>query len=160
MKRIPLTQGYYAIVDDEDYEALCQWKWHARPHRNTIYASHNIGRGRTIDMHQLIMPLPKGYIIDHINMNGWDNRRKNLRQATCKENLRNSAGHKDRKSKYKGVHWNNYNPKRRRGKWVAQICVDGKQTHIGRFNTEIEAVLAYNRKAKECFGKFARLNNV
>lgn len=162
-KLIPLTQGRFAIVDEVDFDWLNQWKWFARHHRNTFYASRNIrqnGKRRTIDMQNSIMRVPKGYVVDHNNMNGLDDRRKNLRPASNKENLRNTNGHRDRKSKYKGVHWSNYNPKRRRGKWVAQICVDGKQTHIGYFDTEKEAAIAYNIKAEKCFGKFARLNNV
>lgn len=103
MKEISLTQGKVAIVDDEDFEYLNRWKWHARKNGQTWYALRSKSwriqgkrYGITIPMHRVIMGAPEGRVIDHLNRDGLDNRRSNLRVTTFEENARNR---RDRKQK-------------------------------------------------------------
>jgi len=135
MKRIPLTQGKFALVDDEDYERLSKFKWFAYKHRHTYYAVRNkrIGNGQTrILMHREILDVPEGMETDHINHNGWDNRRCNLRAVTTAQNQWNSY------KQYRGTSWD-----KRSQKWQAQIAHNGKQLHLGFFAAEQDARQAY-----------------
>ena len=149
---IPLTQGKLAIVDAEDYDWLIQYNWCACKCRNTFYATR-MGGGRTIRMHREIMHAPKGVMCDHINHNGFDNRKSNLRLCTNAQNSYNQQARSSCTSKYKGVHWNKPN-----NKWVARIAFKQKRMHIGCFDNEIKAAMAYDKKAKELFGEFAYPN--
>lgn len=151
MKVIPLTQGKFAIVDDEDYEFVSRYKWHANKNGNVWYARRT-DRGRTIMMHWLIMG---GKNVDHINGNGLDNRRENLRFATTTEQARNRPSQKGSTSRYKGVSWNSA-----QGKWVVKIGGSKPVSHLGYFKTEQDAARAYNEEAVKRFGEFARLNEI
>lgn len=158
MKQIPLTQGKFAIVDDEYYEYLMQWKWYARKDENTYYAVRWImqnGKGIIQRMHRLILGLKKGdgKYTDHQNHNGLDNRLRNIRACTCSQNQQNRLPLKNISSRYKGVHLY-----KRTGKWKARIRLGKQSIHLGCFDKEIEAALAYDMKAKELFGEFAYLN--
>lgn len=164
MKKIPLTRGLVAIVDDEDYESLSRSTWHAvcRTTRATRYAARREyqGGGRKngvfeyIAMHRQILGLRKGdgVEVDHINGDGLDNRRCNLRIATRAENRRNS-GPLGGQSRFIGVC-----PVSRSSTWRAQIGHDGTTTHLGCFPSEEAAARAYDRAALAYFGEFARLN--
>lgn len=157
MKKIPLTQGKFAIVDDEDYELVSQYKWLlSKQSKNCEYAV--ITKRPRLRMHRLIMGLVPGdgLIVDHINGNGRDNRRANLRVCTHVENIRNMAT-KGGSSLFRGVTRRN---QKRGTKWIAQIMVNRKQYYLGIFNTPIDAAKAYNTAAKNFFGEFARLNDV
>lgn len=159
-KEIPLTRGQIALVDDEDYEYLNQWKWCAqykykcgnyyvvRAARKEEYID---GKGRLILMHRIILNAPKGIQVDHINMNTLDNRKQNLRLATSAENQRNRKIFVNNTSGYKGVHW-----KKQAHRWVATITVNNKDIHLGYFDTPEEAYEAYCKAAKYYHGKFAR----
>lgn len=154
MKTIKLTKGQFAIVDDEDFEFLNQWKWFASKDKNTFYA--NKRHGKTIlQMHRLIMNPKKGEVIDHINLNGLDNRKKNLRICSPKENIRNAPKRMKATSKFKGV----YLPSGK-DKWRATIRIDGKKKNLGTFASELEAAIAYNNAALKHFGEFAYLNSL
>lgn len=108
-------------------------------------------------MHRLILDAPAGRDVDHANMNGLDNRRVNLRLASHSQNAANQRKcRKKTLSRYKGI----YYYRRRKRPWCAQIKVRGRNKHLGYFETEEEAALAYNRAALEHFGKFARLNQI
>ena len=172
MKIIKLPQGKTAYVDDEDYEYLNQFSWYLTSDRR--YAMRDqYGEGhrkrKRIAMHREIMGFPAG-LVDHIDQNGLNNQRSNLRLATRSDNAKNSKSHKDSFSKYKGVSATNksYSRISKTTKelkhyvypdwYVAQICINGRQTYIGTFKTEVEAALAYDKKAKEIFGEFASLN--
>jgi len=165
MRRISLTQGQFAIVNDEDYDFLMQWKWYARRGRKTWYAARGEpypdGRlrkngakmQRTVLMHRIISQAVSGQHIDHRNCNGLDNRRRNLRVCTNGQNQQNRLPQKNCSSSYKGVSW-----KKQSRKWFAQIGRNSKNYFLGYFHIEIDAARAYDKKAKELFGEFAHLN--
>ncbi len=154
-KRIPLTQGRFTIVDDDMFDYLNQWKWHAHKERNNYYATNGSGHniGGVIRMHRLIMNAQKGQQIDHCNNNGLDNQRGNLRFCTNSQNLQNARKHKNCSSRYKGVCWNTG-----KAKWQTNICINSKNIIIGRFDSQIKAALAYDKAAQKYFGEFAYLN--
>lgn len=159
MKEIPLTKDKIALVDDEDFEYLNQWKWHARYKKGgSYYASRKEYKTQeTIQMHRVILEL-KPYkvsklMVDHKDGNGLNNQRYNIRPATNAENNQNRASRKNSSSQYKGVCWD-----KERNKWVAIIGFNGKHKKLGRFDNEEEAAKAYDNVAKELHGKFAKLN--
>ncbi|MBA7605706.1 hypothetical protein ES703_12840 [subsurface metagenome] len=149
---IALTQGKFAIVDAEDYGRLNQDKWYAGKCKNTYYAGRVEG-GKTIKMHREIMRAPKGVLVDHINHNGLDNRKSNLRLCTNAQNCYNQQACATGTSKYKGVSWH-----KSRSKWSARIRCDRKLYNLGEFDNEMEAAMAYDDKAVELFGEFAYPN--
>ncbi len=151
-KLIPLTQGQFAIVDADDYEELSRYKWHVNKGGRTYYARSQ-KKGKDIKMHRLIMGAPKGLFVDHINHNGLDNRKQNMRLCTRLENIRNQLPRRGGSSQYKGVGWH-----KKTKKFVARITYKGKRTSLGYYDDEIEAAKAYDKKAKELFGEFAYLN--
>ncbi len=151
-KLIPLTKGKFAIVDAEDYELLNRYKWHVNKGGRTYYARSQ-EKGKPIRMHRLITDAPKGLFVDHINHNGLDNRKKNLRLCTRTQNARNRLPRRGGFSKYKGVSWNT-----KRKVFIAAISVGGKKQYLGYFDDQIKAAKAYDKKAKELFGEFAYLN--
>jgi hypothetical protein len=152
MKTIPLTKGKFAIVDDEDYEELSKYKWKVRLIRKHFYAFRGI-TDRWICMHREIMGLPlrDNRVVDHINNDGIDNRRCNLRICTHQQNCFNKKIQVGRNSQYKGV-------RKDRNRWKASIKHNYKEIHIGSFGSEIDAAKAYDNKAKELFGEFSCLN--
>jgi hypothetical protein len=159
-RRILLTQGQYAIVDPDDYPRLAKYKWHANRNRGTYYAQRKLWLPRlkkelTIKMHRQILNVPHFLLVDHINGNGLDNRKTNLRPATHSQNTCNTPKYKRSRSKYKGVTW--HKPKR---KWNARIRIRGRTMSLGYFNDEIDAALAYDKAAKVYHRDFAVLNNV
>ena len=153
-KKIPLTQGKVALVDIEDYEWLNQWKWQA--HKNTkgfFYVAGRNKKQKFQSMHRKIMKAPKGMEVDHINGDGLDNRRNNLRTCSHSQNIMNSKMRIDNTNGYKGIRYHKQNKK-----WQARIKKNKKDNHLGYFTTPQEAALAYNEAAKKFFGEFAKLN--
>ncbi len=156
MRQIQLTQGKYALVDDEDYEWLSQWKWHADKKGNNYYAKRNFmveGVRKNTYIHRDIMNPPKYMEIDHKNGDGLDNRRKNLRVCTKSQNAMNRKSQKYSTSIYLGVSWD-----KEKKRWRAIIKANGKTKKLGRFKTELEAAIIYNIAARKYFGEFARPN--
>jgi len=160
-RAIPLTQGKYALVDEADYADLIRHSWCVSKntsgyngHRKTFYAVRS-EKGRATLMHRQVMAAKQGQLVDHINHNGLDNRRSNLRLCSKAENSRNQRGHRGGSSRYKGVSCD-----RRSAKWQAGISYEGKYHFLGQFDSEIAAARAYNEKARELFGEFAYLNDV
>jgi len=143
----------YAIIDNGDWLLIKSYKWHVMctsiKSGKKLYAYTN--RLGVTSMHRLIMDAKSGQIIDHVNGNGLDNRRSNLRFSSHTLNQINRGKQKNNKSGYKGVC-------RRRNKWIAQISKNKKHYFLGYFNSKIEAAKAYDAKAKELYNDFARLN--
>ena len=156
---IPLSQGKEAIIDAEDYAMVSAFKWSltnnksGHPYART--AIWHSGKQKHIRMHRMILDAPEGIHIDHINGNGLDNRRCNLRFCNDMQNQQNGSSRRGSSSKYKGVSYH-----KRDNKWIAQIRRNKKLCYLGMFEKEAEAARAYNRAAKEYFGEFAKLNEV
>ncbi len=164
MKKIALTQGLFALVDDADYEWLNQWKWIAnrmKTHHILYYAVRGIpvAKGKQGDekMHRLILGLQPGdkRECDHKDGDGLNNQQSNLRICTRMQNQQNQRKQKSGSSKHKGVSWN-----RDRHKWRSRIQVNRKLIHLGYFPSEKTAGVAYNQAAQKHFGEFARLNTL
>jgi hypothetical protein len=157
MIEIPLAKGHVALIDDEDAH-LAELKWYLAKNGRNLYAIRSItlpdGRPGTITLHRMVMPLPKGMHVDHIDGNGLDCRRQNLRAATHKQNLRGRKLNRNNKSGYKGV----FRPKGC-ARWYARIVVDGRQIPLGTYGTAEDAARAYDDAAIRYFGEFARLNS-
>ena len=157
-RRIPLTQGQFAIVDPADYETLSRHKWRLCKTRgkNVLYAERTIrrsnGKYSRILMHRELIQPPRGYVIDHVNGCGLDNRRANLRLATAAQNAWNT-GKRGGGSGYKGV-W----LAKDKGLWRASIVCHGERKHLGYFRDKCDAAEAYDRAAQEYHGQFAVLN--
>lgn len=148
MKRIALTQGKFAVVDDLDFIPLSSYKWFAEDHGHTFYAATNIKASngkRLLRMHRMLVRCPRGFELDHIDGNGLNNTRNNLRIATRSQNLMNR--------KRKGVIFKQ-DPWRKK-KWTAAVYLNGKRFALGYYLTEQEARAAYEAKARELHGDFA-----
>ena len=155
MKKIELTKGKVALVDDDDFDELSKHKWCVSKDGNNFYAIRSIkidGKKRTVKMHRVIMQTPKGMDTDHIDHDGLDNRKENLRICTHTENLMNTGKYKNNVSGYKGVSWDNS-----RSKWKSQIKFNKKIIILGRFTDKEEAYKAYCEAAKKYHGEFNNL---
>lgn len=146
MKKIPLTQGKFALVDNEDYSTLSKFKWYAHKNGNTYYAlgttpgRHNLRK--KLHMHRVILNSNKGQIVDHINGNGLDNRRVNIRSTDARGNSQNREI--NRKGKLVGA------KRTKNGRYESRTWINGKYIHLGVFSTEKEASNVY----------FSYLNNL
>jgi len=150
MKTIKLTQGRMAIVDDDDYERLQQWKWCCSG--NGYVIRHRPGHESVILMHREVLGTPDGIDTDHINGNKLDNRKENLRFCNGSQNMANQGKLSNNTSGYKGVTWDKLNKK-----WKSQIKVYGINIHLGRFINVEDAANAYKEAAIKYFGEFARI---
>jgi hypothetical protein len=148
-----------SLLDDEDYYRLCFRSWRLiKHHGGGFYVACDVrysdDYSEKLLLHREVLRIYDSRCVDHINRNGLDNRRENLRTASQQQNKANSIGwRKETSSQYKGVYFESS-----RGLWRAKIMYDGKSIHLGRYKTEIEAACAYDKKALELFGEFARLN--
>jgi len=155
LKEIQLTQGFVALVDDEDYDRVSEHKWRILRGRRTIYAMTTMkvdGKYTNVYMHRFVLELTDPEIQgDHADLDGLNNQRHNLRKCTQSQNAANSESRTGSSSQYKGVSVF-------RDKWAADIRINNKTIHLGIFSTEHGAAMAYDRKAIELFGEFARTN--
>lgn len=156
-REIALTNGGYAVVDDEDHERLAAHSWRRSSECYAVRAERCGSRSqRIIGMHQVVLPVGPGLVPDHIDRDGLNNRRSNLRPATRAQNKANSPGHRNRGCRYKGV---SLRPGKGRTSYRASISVNGKSRFIGgSFQTEEAAAKAYDKAALEVFGEFALVN--
>ncbi len=163
MDKIKLTRGKYALVDKEDFKWLNQWEWQLcdQPTQNYALRKKRFSHTKvfTLRMHRVIMEKYgfdiKGKDIDHINHNGLDNRKCNLRVCSHSLNSANSRKSANNTSGYKGVNWD-----KQTNKWRSKITFNYKTISLGRFLTKEEAGLSYNQKAKELFKEFAYCNQI
>ena len=157
-RKIPLTQGKFAIVDPDDYPRLSKYKWRIckTKGKNVLYAERSIrrpnGKYSRLLMHRQIIHVPEGYVIDHINGSGLDNRKANLRPATVAQNAWNSKKRNPR-SGYKGVCF-----AKDKGLWRAAIVCNRKRIHLGYFKNKTDAAKAYDKAARKFHGEFASVN--
>lgn len=158
MKRIELTKGLFAIVDDDIHEYLENFKWHAiKINRESFYATRWVtidGRQKYCRLHHAVIGFPlNGNRVDHINGDTLDNRRSNLRLSTPSQNSMNRSKAPNNTSGYKGVHFH-----KGVNKWVAELTVKYKKFHLGVFDTKVDAARAYDLRAFKEFGEFAQFN--
>jgi len=157
MKTIPLSQGRYTIVDDDDFDYLSQFRWHVvrygyGKHEYAARNSRTDGKLRIVRMHRELMQPPEGMWVDHINGDGLDNRRCNLRLCTPHQNTMNRRPSYNR---FKGVQHVSY---RHKESFIAIIQESGRVHHIGSFKTPEEAAMAYDKAALRYHGEYACLN--
>jgi hypothetical protein len=154
MKQIPLTRGYVAFVDDEDYDrVIAAGPWRAHPDHGTVYAMRSVrkdGKWTTQSLHRFILGLTaQEILVDHRDHKGLNNCRSNLRVATPAQNGANRRKRNGTTSRFKGVCWD-----KRLQKWRARIGINGKHKHLGFFDNEADAAYAYYLAACEHFQEF------
>lgn len=148
---VPLTQGKFAIIDAEDWPLVGQFKWYARRDGPRWYAQRGDNRS-SVHLHRFILDAPDELSVDHINGDGLDNRRENLRLATQSQNHANTPARKDNRLGLKGV------SRRSARSYAAEVARGGQRYYLGRFRTAEAAARAYDAKARELFGPFAHCN--
>ena len=150
--RIPLTQGKFALVDPEDFEELSKYKWCVSRSKHTSYAVRRGKDGKSVLMHRVIMKTPEGMVVDHINQNGLDNRKRNMRNCT---RAQNACNHRPPcgATGFRGVRYDEQT-----GRYSACVQHKGKIVRLGEFDDPVEAALARDRKAYELQGQYAYLN--
>ena len=157
MKKIPLTQGKFATVDDEYYDELIKYKWYPHHTFNLCYAVRNTkcikGKRGIVYMHRQILNAPHGVMVDHKDRTGLNNCIYNIRLCSNSQNQANSKKQINNTSGYKGVVWH-----KSKKKWIARIRCDGKLIYLGYFDNAVKAAKSYDKKAKELFGEFAYIN--
>lgn len=154
MKMIPLSQGKFAKVDDDDFEWLSQWSWHCKDGYATRSSPIFVDiHRRPIYMHRVIVFAPKDKVVDHIDGDTLNNSKSNLRICTVRENSGNRKISKNNACGYKGVHFNKMSKK-----WQATLQVKSKKVYLGVYDTPEMAAQAYDEAAKKEFGEFARTN--
>jgi len=159
MKEIRITKGKVALIDDEMFDRVSRFAWYALAPCGIYYAATRIRDGEKqvhFTMHRLIMGFPDGFHIDHIDGNGLNNQKHNLRIATNAQNSMNRRKQlSESSSTFKGVSWD-----KNRNLWMAKICFNDETKNLGRYKNETAAALAYNNAACKYFGEFARLNQI
>jgi hypothetical protein len=147
---------FKVLIDDEDYDKIKDYTWRVSKDGNTFYALTHIrinGKFTSVPIHRLIMNAHKGQEVDHINNNGLDNRRSNLRICSHSQNMMNTQLNKNNKSGFKGV---SIDKKNKYLSWRAQISINNKKICLGNFVIPEEAHEAYCEASKKYHGEFAR----
>lgn len=155
-KELVLSNGSITLVDDEDFEKASKYSWYFHKGGYAARSGTKPKDPHTIFLHHFVTGTDYKYVVDHINGNRLDNRKENLRVVTQQQNSFNRPANKNKESsKYKGVHRS-----KEKNLWLAIIKLNRKPNHLGYFNSEIDAAIAYNENAKILFGEYARLNDV
>lgn len=154
--RISLTKGAFALIDDNDYNDLARHKWHLHSCGYAARSEPRPARGYIL-MHRQILNAPDHLEIDHLNRIRLDNRKINLRLCTRTENAANLPALEGHSSKYKGVCWDK-SRRYQRKPWTAKISIGNRTVNLGRYATEVDAAIAYDRYARCARGQFASLN--
>jgi HNH endonuclease/AP2 domain len=150
IRYIFLTQGKFAVVSGPDYKFLMQWRWQAHhDKRNDSWSAVRHEKPRL--MHRVILDAPNGVQVDHVDGDGLNNRRSNIRLATQQQNAWNRGPQSINTSGFKGVSWD-----KRRSKWIATIAFDGRTIALGAFTDKLDAAKAYRDAAPKYHGEFAR----
>lgn len=169
MKKILMKSGDVAFVDDKDYDCVSRYSWSAAGNRYARAVVYDTGKRdknghlkqRVIKMHRLILGAKENEFVDHINGNGFDNRRENLRLCTMQQNSCNQKRRSDNKSGYRGViEMVGEAHKKRKKKWLSYITHNGKRVYGGYFHTKEEAAEKFNEMAVRYHGEFANLNKI
>lgn len=148
MRIILLNKNLSALVDDEDFEWLSEYRWYAVEYsrvKNRFYAKMS-SRRKTL-MHRLLLNAPRELEVDHMNGNTLDNRKSNLRLATRSENARNCLVRIDSKARFKGVEY-----RQDKGKYSAYYTLNGEKHHIGYFDDALSASEAHKKSFSEALG--------
>ena len=158
MIQIPLTQGQFALIDDEDFDIVSKHKWHAKKYKHTYYAATNIkkeDKKTILRMHRLIINVPDGMEIDHLDHNGCNNQKYNIKVCTHWENMQNKKNQYDvlTTTKMKGVYFDNTTKK-----WKSTIWINGRSKSLKSSDRLEYAIRAYNRASMFYFGERAFLN--
>jgi hypothetical protein len=152
---IPLTKGFEAVIDADDVPLVEGYNWRAWVGRNAVYAiraDYSGQKQRTVYLHRVIIGEPGGMQVDHIDSDGLNNRRLNLRPATHQQNNHNQRLSSRSTSGIKGVHWN-----KRDRIWHACIALNGKTRHLGSYSTKEAARAAYAEASARLHGEFGRI---
>lgn len=162
---ITLTDGSIAVVDRADYRVVAGHTWTAVKRGRCVHACTRVrvsdagrrGGWKTVYMHRMIMGNPLGQTVDHRDHDGLNNRRKNLRLGSQRQNTFNQRANETgrKKSRFKGVTRSDWN---KNPKWVATIAPAGRRINLGSFDVEEDAARAYDRAAVQHFGEYATLN--
>ncbi len=153
MREIALSQGKKMLIADQDYDLVSRYRWSWFKHRNTYYAQTDMGNKRRILAHRLILGPTSKQFVDHVDFNGLNNIRSNLRLCSWPQNCQHASCRRDNSSGYRGVH------KLAKG-FVARIRVNGKRLYLGYFPSALAAAKAYDNAAKQYHGEYASLNFV
>lgn len=151
IKELILTKGKTTSIDDADFIKASKFKWYWQSSK-TLHGYAATGH-KPLMLHNFILQPPEGLEVDHIDGNGLNNTRENLRLVTRAQQCQNRKQSSYKSSKFKGVRWWKY-----KNVWQARIKKDGKSTHLGYFNNEVLAAKTYDIAAKELFGEYAKLN--
>ena len=153
MKTIPLPCGKQVLVDDEDYDRLSQYPWWSSGKGYARRTERNAAGRTTFYMHRELMQCPARLQVDHVNGDGLDNRKENLRVCTRSQNGGHILAASRALSGFRGVWW-----KKDKRRWQAEIMVNRQRVYLGRFGTSEEAAKAYDAAAIRLRGPFATLN--
>lgn len=152
---MPLTNGGVTVLDYDDWRRLGHVAWYRirKATSKTVYAAGYLHGRPAIALHRAVLDAPSGHQVDHIDRNGLNNRRSNLRLCDHRQNQANTGAHRDSKSGVRGVSWN-----KRLGKWQAFAKVGGRNRYLGSFDTTEAAATAYDQATRDMHGAFAFQN--